>query len=62
MPSYEEPRFSFYQISRYILTIVLSVGLTVLSLRIFPSLVLPPANANPPEIHEVVAVLPASQT
>ncbi|MEL7034097.1 MAG: HhoA/HhoB/HtrA family serine endopeptidase [Cyanobacteria bacterium J06592_8] len=62
MPSYEQSRFSFSQISRYILTIILSVGLTVLSLRVFPSLVLPPANANPAEIQEAVAVQPSPET
>ncbi|EAW38230.1 HhoA/HhoB/HtrA family serine endopeptidase [Lyngbya sp. PCC 8106] len=62
MPSYEQPRFSVSQISSYVLTILLSVGLTLLSLRVFPALVLPPANANSSSVTEVVAVQPQPQT
>jgi S1-C subfamily serine protease len=62
MPSYEQPRFSVSQISSYVLTILLSVGLTLLSLRVFPALVLPPANANSRPVTEVVAVQPQPQT
>ncbi|MEB3279175.1 MAG: HhoA/HhoB/HtrA family serine endopeptidase [Lyngbya sp.] len=62
MPSYEQPRFSFSQISSYVLTILLSVGLTLLSLRVFPALVVSPANANSRPVAEVVAVQPQSET
>ncbi|WP_413164457.1 HhoA/HhoB/HtrA family serine endopeptidase [Capilliphycus salinus ALCB114379] len=62
MPSYEQPRFSFSQIISYVLTIVLSVGLTLLSLRVFPALVLPPANANSRPVTEVVALQPETET
>ncbi len=62
MRSYEPPRFSFSQMSRYILTILLSVGLTLLSLRAFPTLLLPPAKASSSPITEVVAIQPQPQT
>lgn len=62
MSSYEKSRFSFSQISSYVLTILLSVGLTLLSLRVFPALVLPPASANSSPVTEVVAVQPQNET
>ncbi|KKD36868.1 MAG: HhoA/HhoB/HtrA family serine endopeptidase [Limnoraphis robusta] len=62
MSSYEQSRFSFSKIISYVLTIFLSVGLTLLSLRVFPALVLPPANANSHQVTEVVAVQPQPQT
>lgn len=60
MSSPERQQSSVVQISSYVLTALVSVGLTLTSLRVFPSLLLPPAQAdNAPT--EIVALQPQQQ-
>ena len=60
MSSPGRQQFSVVQISSYVLTAVVSVGLTLTSLRVFPSLLLPPAQADSTPT-EIVAFQPPQQ-
>ncbi|MEB3885704.1 HhoA/HhoB/HtrA family serine endopeptidase [Lyngbya sp. CCY1209] len=51
----------FRQWGGYAIAVVLSVGLTLASLRVFPGVFLPPAKATSPQVAEVAAVAPVAE-